>query len=280
MKLRTLARSLGSAYLIVAALLVAAIGGTAFVLWRQGVLDLDTVRKIGRVLRREPVDEVRVLVPPEKFARDIERLERTNAEELTRRRQALKKQESEFKLVQTTFRDEASAELKTRLAVVEAREKASDAQIADREAALRADELARTSKNFKLDLDLLSRLDAKDAAGLLKDMWDDKQMDRVILLIRSLRSRVTGEIFAELLKIEPGGKEIALRIQQSLTDAPGLSPSEVKRLAAQLADWELEDLVALLRLMPGPEKEAFVLEIEQTSPALGDDLRTRLAIPK
>lgn len=281
MKLRALARSIGSAYLIVAALLIAAIGGTAIVLWRQGVLDRDTMLKIGKVLRRQPVgDEVRVEVPPEEFLRDIERKKRVNDEELDRREQKLKKQEEEFKTVHEKILEERAAELKTREAAADARERAAEAQIADREAALRSDELARTNKNFKFDLDLLSRLDAKDAAAMLKDMWDAKQSDRVLLLLRSLRSRVSGEIYAELMKIKDGGKEIALKIQQNLTDSPGLSPSELKRLVAKLSDWEEEDLVALLRQMPGPEQEAFVAEIAETNATLGASLRVRLSISK
>ncbi|GEM_PF-5722087 len=277
MKLRALARSLLSAYLIVAALLVAALGGTALLLWRQGILDLETMRKIGKVLRRQPVgDEVKVEVPPEEFARDIERMRRVAEEELARRRRDLEKQEAEFKLVHETVLEGRAAELKTREALADAREKSSEAQIADREAALRADELARTSKNFKLDLDLLSRLDPKEAAGMLKEMWLTNP-DRVLLLIRSLRSRVSGEIYAELLKLD---KVIALTIQQNLTEAPSLSPSELKRVVARLSDWDEEDLVALLRQMPKPEQEAFVLEIASTNATLGETLRGRLSIPR
>ncbi len=276
MKLRALARSLVSAYMIVAALLFAGIAGTALILWKQGILDAETLRKIGHVLRKQPVgEEVKVEVPPEEFARDIDRMKRVAQEEIDRKRRDLERQEAEFKLVHEKILEERGAALKAREAGVEAREAAFEAQIADREAALRADELARTSKNFKLDLDLLARLDAKEAAGMLKQMWDAKQPDRVLLLIRSLKSRVAGEVFAELLKLD---KEIALKIQQNLTEGPGLSPSELKRLAARLGDWDENDLVALLRQMPKPEQEAFVREIATQNATLGTKLRERLAI--
>lgn len=278
MKLRTLARSLVAGYMVVAAFFFAGIVGTALLLWQQGILDAETLRKIGRVLRKEPVGEVVKEKAPEKFARDVEKMKRDADEYVARRRRELDK-ESDFALVHKTIREEAARELKAREAAIAAKEKAFEAQIAQREAALRADELARSDKNFKLDLDLLPRLDAKDAAGLLKQMWDSNP-DRVLLLFRSLRSRVAGEIYAELLKIEPEGKTIALKIQQSLTEGPGLSPSEIRRLVSKFADWEEDDLVAILRQMPKAEQEAFVREIASTNETLAAGLRGRLGISK
>lgn len=273
-RLRSVIGGLLTAYLVASALLVAGIAGTAFLLWRQGVLDAGTFSKLGKILRRQPVgDEVIVEKPPEKFAVDVARMKKDADEEVARKRRGLEAEEQQSKLVRQQLLDEHEKTLTEREAQVAAREKAFDAQIADREAAVRADEVARSSKNFKLDLDLLSRLDPVDAAKQVVDMWTADH-DRAILLVRSLKARVAGDVFQELVKQDP---KLALQIQQRLTEGPGLSPSETRRLATRLAAWDdFEDLVALLRQVAPPERENLVREIVAANPALVEKLRARL----
>lgn len=277
-KLRKLLSGLLNAYLVVAALLVAALGGTAFVLWRQGILDADTLTKLGKVVRHRPVgDEVTVERPPEKFAVDVARMKAAADDEIARRRRDLEAQEQQSKLVRDKFVTEREASLTNGEAALTAREKEFDAQIADREAAVRADEVVRSSKNFKLDLDLLSRVDAKQAAKMLSDM-ELTSPGRALLLMRSLRSRVAAEVYAELLTSDPG---LSQKLQQQLTEGPGLSPSETKRLASLLAAWDdFEDLVALLRQVAPPERENLVREIVAANPSIADKLRARLDVAK
>jgi len=278
-KLRKLLGGLLNAYLVVAALLVAALGGTAFVLWRQGILDADTLAKLGKVVRHQPVgDQVIVYRPPETFAVEVAWMKEKADVEIARRQRNLEAQEQQFELVRKKLLDDAAAALSNRAAQVDAREKEFDAQIADREAAVRADEVVRSSKNFKLDIDLLSRLDPADAAKQIIDMSNGGHPDRALLLMRSLKSRVAGDVFQELVKQDA---KLATDLQQRLTEGPGLSPSETKRLASLLAAWDdLEDLVALLRQVAPPERENLVREIVAANPSIADKLRARLDVAK